>query len=62
MKDPETTARKAMQDCQAQGKKAEADLIDAGIAALVKTGLSEANAQAVATIVWNKHYRIMGAV
>ena len=58
MKNPETTARKAMQDCQAQGKKTEADLIDAGIAALVETGLSEANARAVAMIVHGAHFKV----
>jgi hypothetical protein len=58
----ETTARKAMQDAQAVGKKSEADLIDAGIAALVKTGMSEANARAVANIVYGAPFKVWGPV
>lgn len=57
----ESTAFKAMQDAQAAGWKTEALLIDAGIAALTKTGMSEDNARAVATIVYGAHFKVWGA-
>ena len=52
----------AMQDRQAMGGASEADLINAGIAALTKTGMSEETARSVATIVHGAHFKVWSPV
>ena len=57
----ETAALDAMRDAVAGGWTTEALMVDAAAQALVKSGHAPDTAEAVAQIVWNKHYRIMGA-
>lgn len=52
----------AMQDRQALGGATEADLINAGTAVLAKTGIAEATARSVATIVYGAHFKVWGPV
>lgn len=58
----EAQALEAMRNAVAGGWTTEALMVDAATSALVKSGHAQDTAEAVAQIVWNKHYRIMGAV
>ncbi len=57
----ETIALDAMRAAVADGWDTEDLMLDAATQALVKLGHDPATAEAVAKIVWNTHYRIMGA-
>ena len=57
----EQTALEAMRTAVASGWNDESLMIDAAISRLTLDGMDHDNADAVAQIVYNTHFRIMGA-